>query len=233
LAISGDTGALERPPGKIASRTGAGMTSIIDIRAYVNPSAIPILVLVDLQQEYIASPRALAIPSAADALTNCGAALAHARRLGWPVAFIRWASCSPFFNRATKFSRWIEGFEPTGADMVFERDRPSCYASSQFNEVITSSGGNYILAGFAGEAACLSTAVDAFHRGHHITYLSDASASHGLDDIASSQVHRVIAKVMGLYGDVMPTNSWVSATSRIRPTYEKPHLVRPGEVLSK
>jgi nicotinamidase-related amidase len=209
------------------------MSSIVDIRAYVNPSAIPILTLVDLQQEYLASPRALAIPSASDALVNCRAALAHARKLGWPVAFIRWTSCSPFFNRATKFSRWIEGFEPTGADMVFERDQPSCYASSQFNEVITSSGGNYVLAGFAGEAACLSTAVDAFHRGHHITYLSDASASHALDDADGHQVHQIVTKIMGLYGDVMPTTSWISATSRSRAAHEKPHLVSRGEVQHK
>jgi nicotinamidase-related amidase len=205
------------------------MSSIIDIRAFVDPSTIPILVFVDLQQEYIASPRALAIPTAPDALVNCRAALVHARRMGWPIAFIRWAGRSPFFNQATKFSHWIEGFEPTGADMIFERGRPSCYASSQFSEVIASSGGNYILAGFAGEAACLSTAIDAFHRGHRMTYLMDASASHGLDDMTGSEVHTAVSKIIGLYGDVMSTKSWISATSRSRPpAYEKPRLVNPG-----
>jgi hypothetical protein len=49
------------------------MNSIVDIRAYVDPSTIPIMVFVDLQQEYIASPRALAIPTAADVLVNCRA----------------------------------------------------------------------------------------------------------------------------------------------------------------
>jgi nicotinamidase-related amidase len=204
------------------------MSSIIDIRAFVDPSTIPILVFVDLQQEYIASPRALAIPTATDVLVNCRAALNHARRIGWPVAFIRWAGRSPFFNLATKFSHWIEGFEPTGADMIFERNRPSCYASSQFSEVIASSGGNYVLAGFAGEAACLSTAIDAFHRGHRITFLADASASHGLDDMTASEVHTTISKVIGLYGDVMSTKAWIAATSRSRPAYEKPRLVNPG-----
>ena len=204
------------------------MSSVIDIRVYVDPSTIPILVFVDLQQEYIASQRALAIPTASDVLVNCRAALTHARKIGWPVAFIRWTGRSPFFNQATKFSHWIEGFEPTGADMIFERGRPSCYASPQFSEVIASSGGNYVLAGFAGEAACLSTAIDAFHRGHRITYLTDASASHGLDDMTASEVHHVITKVIGLYGDVMSTKSWISATSRSRLAYEKPHLVNPG-----
>ncbi len=204
------------------------MSSIIDIRAFVDPSTIPILVFVDLQQEYIASPRALAIPTAADALVHCRAALVHARRMGWPIAFIRWTGQSSFFNQATKFSHWIEGFEPTKADMIFERNRPSCYASQQFSEVIASSSGNYVLAGFAGEAACLSTAIDAFHRGHRITYLADASASHGLDDMNSSEVHQAIGKIIGLYGDVMSTKSWISATSRGRPAYEKPRLVNPG-----
>jgi nicotinamidase-related amidase len=205
------------------------MSSIVDIRAYVDPSAIPIMVFVDLQQEYIASPRALAIPTAADVLVNCRAALTHARKIGWPVAFIRWAGRSPFFNQATKFSQWIEGFEPTGADMIFERSRPSCYASQPFSEVIASSGGNYVLAGFAGEAACLSTAIDAFHRGHRVTYLSDASASHGLDDMSASEVHLAVSKVIGLYGDVTSTKAWIAATTRSRsPAYEKPRLVNPG-----
>jgi hypothetical protein len=36
------------------------MSSVIDLRAYVNPSVVQPLVLVDLQQEYIASPRSVA-----------------------------------------------------------------------------------------------------------------------------------------------------------------------------
>ncbi len=129
--------------------------SIIDLRAYVDPSVVPILVLVDLQQEYIATARALAVPGAAAALANCRAALTHARAKGFPVAFVRWLARSAFFNPATRFSRWIEGFEPFGSDMVFERGQPSCYASTSFDQVMTECGGNFVLAGFAGEAACL------------------------------------------------------------------------------
>jgi nicotinamidase-related amidase len=204
------------------------LSSIVDIRAYVDPSIIPIVVFVDLQQEYLASPRALAIPSAAAALVHCRAALAHARKIGWPIAFVRWTGRSPFFNQATKFSRWIEGFEPTGADMIFERSRPSCYASPEFSEVIDSSGGNLVLAGFAGEAACLSTAVDAFHRGHRLTYLADASASHGLDEMTDRDMHSAIEKVISLYGDVVPTNAWIAATTRSQRAREKPRLIKPS-----
>lgn len=190
--------------------------SVIDLRAYADPSVVPTLVLVDLQKEYIAAPRILALPHAPQALANCRIALTHARTKGFPVAFVRWLGRSALFNRATPFSGWIEGFEPTGADMVFERDRPSCYSSLSFGEVMSDSGSSFVLAGFGGESACLATAIDAFHRGHRITYLDDASASHTLDEIAAPDVHRVVSKVLGLYAEVVPTQFWVAATSRTR-----------------
>jgi len=203
-------------PKELPVTAASTSASVIDLRAYVDPSVVPTLVLVDLQQEYIAAPRLLALPDAAQALANCRAALAHARAKGFPVAFVRWLGRSALFNPATRFSRWIEGFDPTGADMVFERDQPSCYASASFGEVMSEGGGNFVLAGFAGESACLATSIDAFHRGHRVTYLADASASHQLDDISAPEVHRVVSKVVGLYSEVVGTRFWVAATSRKR-----------------
>ena len=190
------------------------MSSVIDLRAYVNPSVVQTLVLVDLQQEYTAKQRVLALEDTKGALANCRAALMHARAMGLPVAYVRWIDRTPLFNKATRFSRWIEGFEPHGVDMIFERNRPSCYASADFAEVIGSGGGSFVLAGFAGEAACLATAIDAFHRGHTVTYLTDASASHALENIGANEVHRVVSGVVGLYGDVITTRSWIARSSR-------------------
>lgn len=190
------------------------MNSVVNLRAYTDPSHVPTLVLIDLQQEYLSPARALAVSDSKTALANCSAALAHARAQGFPVAFVRWVGRSPFFNPATRFGQWIDGFEPTGSDMVFERGLPSCYASASFDEVIGHSGGNIVLAGFAGETACLSTAIDAFHRGHRALYLADASASHCLDDIDAESVQRVTSKIIGLYGEAIETRTWIERTSR-------------------
>ena len=191
------------------------MSSVIDLRAYVNPSVIQTLVLVDLQQEYIASPRVLALEETKGALANCRAALAHARAMGLPVAFVRWIDRTPLFNKATRFSRWIEGFEPHGVDMIFERNRPSCYASADFAEVMSAGGGSFVLAGFAGEAACLATAIDAFHRGHTVTYLADASASHALDDVSGEgRASRRVARGRALRRRAHDTGAWIARTSR-------------------
>ena len=189
------------------------MNKIIDLRAFTNSVRVPTLVLLDLQEEYLAPSRALAIPDAAVALANCRAALRHARSRGYPVAYSRWIGQAPYFNPATRFSRWIEGFEPSGSDLIFERALPSCYASEYFAEVMTNSGGNFVLAGFAGETACLATAIEAFHRGHRLTFLADASASHPIESTAAADVHKLVTDLMALWGGVTDTESWIRSTT--------------------
>jgi nicotinamidase-related amidase len=186
------------------------MKNVVNLRSYANKSVVPTLVLLDLQQEYIASPRLFAIPGVESALENCRTVLHHARQVGLPVAFLRMVGRSPFFNPALSYSKWISGFAPVNSDMVFERSKPSCYASREFSNAMTEGGGHFVLAGFSGEAACLSTVMEAFHRGHHVTFLADASASHGLDQIAPQSVHETVVQLIGLFGEVTTASQWIS-----------------------
>lgn len=188
------------------------MTSIVSLRTFANASNVPIVVLVDMQQEYLAKPRLLAISEIDRALDNCRRVLDHARDIGLPVAFMRLLNESAFFNRATPFVRWIEGFEPYRNEMVFERSSPSCYSCEPFAAMMNQSRGGIVLAGFAGESACLSTLIDAFHRNHRVTYLCDASASHALEDVPADEIHRAVSKISGLYGEVYETTDWIAST---------------------
>jgi nicotinamidase-related amidase len=185
--------------------------TIVSLRTFANSSNVPIVVLVDMQQEYLAKPRLLAISEIDRALHNCRRVLDHARDIGLPVAFMRLLSESAFFNRATPFVRWIEGFEPYRNEMVFERSSPSCY-SCEFAALMNQSRGGIVLAGFAGESACLSTLIDAFNRNHRVTYLCDASASHALEDVPADEIHRAVSKISGLYGEVYETTDWITST---------------------
>ena len=96
--------------------------------------------------------------------------------------------------------------------MVFERSSPSCYSCEPFTALVSQSRGGIVVAGFAGESACLSTLIDAFHRKHKVTYLCDASASHALDDMSADEVHRAVSRISGLYGEVYETTDWIAAT---------------------
>ena len=182
-------------------------------RAYTHPSAVPTLVLVDLQREYVASPRGLAIPSVRSALRNCRELLACARKIGLPIAHVRMSGSPAFFNAATPYGDWIEGFAPLGAEMVFERVRPSCYSSERFAQVMGCGEASLVLAGFAGETACIATIIEAFHRGHSITYLSDASGSHPLEGFNATQSHQMVARLCDLYGTTMSTRKWIDSVN--------------------
>jgi nicotinamidase-related amidase len=188
------------------------VTSVVSLRTFVNSSDIPTVVFVDMQQEYIATPRLLAIPDIEPALANCRRVLDHSRKMGLPIAFTRLLDDSAFFNRATPFVQWIEGFEPQRNEMIFERSSPSCFSSDLFASLMNQNRGGIVLAGFAGESACLSTLVDAYHRGHNAAYLADASASHALDDMTANEVHRAVSKVSGVYGDIYETSEWIAST---------------------
>jgi nicotinamidase-related amidase len=115
--------------------------SVVSLRTFANSSSVPIVVFVDMQQEYLAKPRLLAISQVDRALDNCKRVLDHSRRIGLPVAFIRMLYESALFNRATPFVRWIEGFEPYHNEVIFECSSPSCYSCEPFTALVNQSRG--------------------------------------------------------------------------------------------
>jgi hypothetical protein len=137
----------------------------------------------------------------------------HSRELGLPVAFIRMINESAFFNRAAPFVRWIEGFEPYCNEIEFERSGRSCSSGQALTAPLNQCPGGIALAGFAAEAACLSTSIDVSQGNHKvkITYRCDASASHGLDDMSADETHRAVSKISGLYAEVFETTEWIAS----------------------
>jgi nicotinamidase-related amidase len=176
---------------------------------------IPTLVLIDLQREYVSEGRALNIRGAGAALSNCAKAIAHARAIGLPIAFFRLNLESSFFNPSTQFSQWIDGFRPHGCDYVFDRQKPSCYASTAFSDTIARSGGHLVIAGFSGDGACLATAVDAFNRDHSLVFLSDASATQAFGSLKEGESHSAITALIELYGRSIKTEEWIVETKAL------------------
>jgi nicotinamidase-related amidase len=188
------------------------MSAVIELRAYLGEPRSRLLVLVDLQirnyEELARDP----LCDMAGCLENCMAAIQHARAQGLPIAFTRQGG-EPHLNERSAQSAWIPGFEPKRSDMVFERERPSCYANRLFDNIVSQSG-SFALAGLMADEACLATAIDAAHRGHHVTFLGDASVSRGRLGADARSVHAVTAKAMELFADVRATRRWVIATSQ-------------------
>jgi isochorismate hydrolase len=142
--------------------------------------------------------------------------LSHARTIGMRVAFVRRVAETQLFGIHDKGPRWFPGFIPRRADMVFDRDRPSCYASAAFADVMKGRNMQYVVAGLFGDSACLATAVDAFHRDHRLTYLADASTSRAIGNLKDSEVHRVLEGIIGKYATVLRTRDWIGLNAYAR-----------------
>ena len=184
--------------------------TVVDLRIYSDPSLVPLVILVDPQREYQAEGRALKLPEVDAVIANCRRQLAFARTHGLPVAITRWRQRGKFLADLSGFGGWIEGLEPHGSDMVFEKALPSCYSNQSFAEMMAAGGGDHaVIAGFTGSVACLSTIVDAYHRGHKLTFLGDASASHPLADCRPGESDAVVASVVSLYARVSNVGDWM------------------------
>jgi nicotinamidase-related amidase len=137
----------------------------------------------------------------------------HSREFGLLVAFIRMIMELAFFNRAAPFIHRIESFETYPNEIVFKRSGQSCFSGEALTAPLNQSGGGIVRAGFAAEAACLSTFIDLSQRNPkaEVTSRCDASASHGLDDMSADETHRAVSKISGLYAEVFETTEFIAS----------------------
>ena len=186
------------------------MSAVINIREFREQRAISTVVLVDMHNDASAPVSS----ENSQAIENCRAALRHARARGFSVAFSRQLASPKTLLATPIYPSRIRGVEPTRSDMIFDRQMPSCYANSEFADMVDRIGGVYVIAGLFGEGACLSTAIDAFHREHRVTFLADASASRAYWDVSADTMHRAVSGIMSHYAHVGGTKPWIQATSQ-------------------
>jgi nicotinamidase-related amidase len=189
------------------------MSSVIDLRTYVGASSRRLLVMVDLQENNYDELAKDHAPDLQRSLDNCIAAIRHAREIGIPIAFTRQGDDGPGMLERASQSAWISGLEPRRSDMVFERQQPSCYSNHLFENVV-SQAGSFAIAGLLAEETCLATAIDAACRGHHVTFLSDASASRCRHNADAAAVHVLAIRAIELFADIASTGQWLIATSQ-------------------
>lgn len=191
------------------------MVSVINLLHYKNGAEQPILILAGLHQP---DQPGFDWDALKEVLGNCKATLTSARSSGKPVAFVRCIAPPLSVSEPRAYPAWLKGFEPTRNDMVFDMLQPSCYSNIEFARAMEYSNGNFAIAGLFAETACLATAIDAHHRRHKFTYLSDASACRNNGAIPAALFHNAVSQVVSLYGEVMECQRWNHSLSSNRRT---------------
>ena len=182
----------------------------------------PPLVFVDMLQGQLDCEEDFGREEIDPILAKCRLLLEEARERHWPVAFVRNAPVPG--AKLTSALRWIEGFEPQRADMVFDRTGPSCYSNEAFADAMDSAGRVYVLAGFGAESSCLSTLMDAARNDHFVGLVRDASATRPLPGYDAAESHRAVLAVSTRYGTIVTAEHWIDvAAGKAQETPKRPN----------
>ena len=170
----------------------------------------PLFAFVDLQSDFTGSSKRSTLKHLEECMRNCKLVLDYARQNNLPIAHFRRLHKDQLSVRKPNSLHWLEDFKPMYNEMIFERSLPSCYSSKPFSKLIsTIRNPHIILLGLTGPQACLSTAIDAYHHNHDLTFISDGSVSPALKEYCDKKTHNFISEVINLYSRVLKAGEFI------------------------
>ena len=179
----------------------------------------PLLVVIDIQREYIEHGRPLCLEEIEKCLYRCARVLRHARENDWDIAHVMWRQKGQLFNESQLFSDLIQGFHPHGSERVFVKSAASAYSNSEFAAMMDMRGGDETyLIGFQGPCGCLATLVDGFSRGHRLSFVADASSTQRTSDADEASAHKQLVEIARQYACVTTTDYVTSLAGAIMDT---------------
>ena len=179
---------LSRDPQTLLQLVGADLTP-----AKVRDAS---LVLIDLQNEYLKGP--IAVANAETAVASAAHLLALARQSGAPVLHIAHKGRpGGLFDRAVQRGQIVPQLAPHSGETVIEKSLPNSFAGTELQALLTKAGRkDLILAGFMTHMCVSSTARAAVDLGYRCTIASSACGTRDLPDgrggvVAAETVHDV------------------------------------------
>jgi ureidoacrylate peracid hydrolase len=167
----------------------------------------PVLVLIDIQKEYVTQGRPFFIESIGPSLQNCRTILDHARKKQWKIVHVRhFSSQGEIFNASNEYSGFVEGFEPILNEIEINKAVPSCYSSDKFKTIMDDNKDNdIIIIGYGSTMCCLSTIIEGYHRKQKVIFVKDASAAKKGMKFSEKDTHESVCDVVNIYSKVLTT----------------------------
>lgn len=154
------------------------------------------LVLIDIQNEYLAGP--LALPDASPAIARATALLGRARESGAKIIHIGHKGApGSLFDRDAERGAIVAQLEPRPGEIVIEKQLPNAFAGTELNVQLAATGRKeLVLAGFMTHMCVSSTARAALDLGFRTTIDAESCATRDLPDgkggtIAARLIHDV------------------------------------------
>jgi ureidoacrylate peracid hydrolase len=147
-----------------------------DMNAGYEPAEIPLLIAIEIQREHTTLGRPYFMEGTDESLENCRAVLTNAREKNWSIAHVRHEQPGSIFGQSHAATQFVKGFEPLPHEHLFTKGNFSCYSNPGFEKFMETSRPEQVyLIGYSSLMCCLSTIVEGYHRGHELSFVTDAS----------------------------------------------------------
>lgn len=136
--------------------------------------SVPLLLCVDLQQEFIAPGRPFADPEGDLIAATCADLISKARKAGWTVVHAQLHQGGPVIA-GHGLTQSIAGCEPRPGEVLLRRAGVSAFAHPELDGVLESSmGSEAYMIGFSAPMSLTSTLYDASDRGVRLSLVEGA-----------------------------------------------------------
>lgn len=176
-----------------------------------------VLVVIDVQNEYVTGNLPIEYPDVQASLRNIGAAMDAARRSGIPVVVIQNQAPlgSPLFARGSDGWQLHPVVASRPHDHYAEKSLPDAFAGTDLAEYLAAQGADTLtVVGYMTHNCVDSTVKHALHAGFNVEFLQDASGSVPYKNSAgeqnAKQIHQAFSVVMqSRFAAVLDTSEWI------------------------
>jgi len=169
-----------------------------------------LILVIDIQKEYIANGRPYYIKSIESSLEKAQAVLQAARANKIPVWHVQHKQDGSIFAKDSALVDFIPGFEPLNNEPIFIKDMYSCFSSADFSQSVAKQRPEeIIIIGYGTAKCCLCTIIDGIHRGFKFKLIEDACAAVGAKHADEAQMHISAINILKQYADVVDANSLI------------------------
>lgn len=165
-----------------------------------------VLVLIDIQKEYITKGRPYYLNGIEDSLDKAKACLKYARRNNYKIIHVKHIQNGEIFSKDNHFSDFIDGFEPLNNECVITKSNFSSYSNKEFTNTVGNS--DLYIVGHGSTMCCLSTTIDAYHRGNKVFFISDASYAKKTPIADEKAMHLYATEIIKSFATVITANSF-------------------------
>jgi len=140
------------------------------------------LLIIDMQNEYLAGP--IAVPTAGAAIASAGALLEKARKTGTRIVHVAHKGrAGGLFDRDGERGQIVSALSPLDGETLVEKGLPNAFAGTDLDAILKQTGcKDLIIVGFMTHMCVSSTARAALDLGYRVTIDADSCGTRDLPD---------------------------------------------------